>query len=133
MNQPTNYFKPEELNPHNYPVNVEISANLDDLHDKLNQLRAAYGRPMVITSGLRSDEQQKALIAAGKSTATKSKHLIGQAADIRDEDGKLAAWARQNVEILKDIELWCEDPEYTRGWLHVQTVPPKSGKRFFIP
>lgn len=88
---------------------------------------------MTITSGLRSEKQQENLIKAGKSTATKSKHLVGLAADVADPDGTLAAWVLENREILEKACLWCEHPDYTKGWLHFQASPPKSGKRFFIP
>jgi len=133
MNQPINYFDPKEFNPHEYPTTPEIAANLDELHDRMNQLRSVYGKPMQITSGLRSQEQQTQLIAEGKSNAPKSKHLTGQAVDILDKTGELGKWTFANVEVLKDIGLWCEDLSHTPGWVHYQCVPPKSGKRFFIP
>lgn len=45
----------------------------------------------VITCGLRTIEQQKVLVATGKSTTMKSKHLTGNAVDIAcfDENGKI--------------------------------------------
>jgi len=62
--------------------------------------------------------------------APKSKHLTGQAVDIAD-DGKLKAWLVARPEILEQAELWCE--EGTHGWVHFQIVPPKSGRRWFLP
>lgn len=123
----------KELNKHNYPTTPEIDANMNDLLVKINQVRQKYNKPMVVTSGLRSDEQQKKLIADGKSTATKSKHLLGQAIDIQDIDGELAIWVKRNLVLMEEIGLWMEDFEHTKGWLHFQSVSPKSGKRIFIP
>lgn len=122
-----------ELNPHNYPTNDEIDANLSVLLDRLNRVRIAYNKPMTVTSGLRSDEQQKALIAQGKSNAPRSKHLIGAAADIYDPNGELKEWVKENIALIEEIELWMEDFGSTPNWVHFQIFPPKSGKRFFIP
>lgn len=96
-------------------------------------MRAAYGKPMTVTSGLRSEKQQQELIKAGRSNAPKSKHLTGHAADISDPDGELAKWCKANVAVLEKAGLWMEDPDFTPTWCHFQTVPPNSGRRFFKP
>ena len=121
-----------ELNPHGCPTNDEIDYNLLELQRRLNIIRLHYGQPMTVTSGLRSQEQQDSLISAGKSTASKSKHLTGQAADIHD-DGDIKDWANANVPLLEATGLWCEAFTSTPTWVHFQTVPPKSGNRFFNP
>lgn len=122
-----------ELNKRNYPTDNMIESNLLVLCKRLNMVRAAYAEPMIITSGLRSEKQQSELIKAGKSKATKSRHLTGHAADVADPDGKLAEWLLKNVKILEEACLWCEHPDHTPGWVHFQCVPPGSGNRFFIP
>ncbi len=122
----------KELNPHGYPTTPEIDANLQILLTRLNAVRSAYGKPMTITSGLRSNAQQQGLIEAGKSNAVHSKHLSGQAADIAD-DGKLKAWVMVNLALIEEIGLWMEAFESTPTWVHMQIIAPKSGKRFFIP
>jgi hypothetical protein len=47
-----------------------------------------------------------------------------------------------NVELVSAIGLWFEDPlaiepktkaMYTPDWVHGQIVPPRSGRRFYIP
>jgi len=126
-------IKIEELNKRNYPTNNLIDSNLKVLCDRLNIIRKAYGKPMIVTSGLRSEGQQKELIKAGKSTATKSKHLIGGAVDILDKDGEFAKWILENVKLLEKACLWVENPEKTIGWVHLQIFPPGSGSRFFDP
>lgn len=122
-----------KLNPHNYPTNPEIDANLIILCDRLCHIEDAYGQELVVTSGLRSQAQQQSLIASGKSNATHSKHLTGQAVDIYDPNGELKAWIMANLLLIETIEFWFEDFSYTVNWVHFQIVPPASGNRFFIP
>lgn len=121
----------KELNEHGYATTPEIDANLAILLTRLNIIRTAWGRPMTITSGLRSEAQQEALIAAGKSNAHHSKHLIGAAADIADDDGSFYDWCRANEELLEQARLWCEERQ--GNWQHFQIYPPMSGKRWFSP
>lgn len=122
-----------ELNKHNYPTTPEIDANLQDLLTKINIIRTAYNKPMAVTSGLRSDDQQKELIAQGKSTATQSKHLTGQAVDIYDPNGELKSWVVANIALMETTGFWFEDFGSTPNWVHWQILAPHSGKRFFIP
>ena len=123
----------EELNKHGYPTTPEIDANLQVLLNKLNKVREKYSVPMIVTSGLRSNEQQQKLIALGKSNAPKSHHLTGEAADIFDRDVSLKGWVKDNLPFIEEIGLWMEDFTFTRDWVHFQIVPPHSGNRFFIP
>lgn len=122
-----------ELNEHNYPTTPQIDANLAILLEKLNKVRAIWGHPMVVTSGLRSIEQQQTLILDGKSNAPKSKHLMGQAADIYDPKGELKVWIMNNMSSMEQIGFWFEDFKSTPTWVHMQICPPASGKRIFIP
>jgi len=80
-NQPLGkYFKASEFFPHS---GQGTSFYLDNnLVSFLNALRERFGKPITITSGIRTVEQQTLLMLAGKTTATKSYHLKGQAADI---------------------------------------------------
>lgn len=126
-------IKLSELNKRNYPTTPMIEQNLHELCRRLNIVRKAYGKPMIVTSGLRSEKQQQELIKAGKSNAPKSKHLTGHAADISDPNGELAKWCLENVKVLEEAGLWCEDFNFTPTWCHFQTVPPRSGNRFFKP
>jgi uncharacterized protein YcbK (DUF882 family) len=123
----------EELNPHNYPTTPEIDANLKILFDRIMKLQEAIGFDLKINSGLRSEEQQQGLISDGKSKATHSKHITGQAADIDSMDGILYQFVHENINVFEEIGLWMEDFKSTPTWIHVQIVPPGSGKRIFIP
>lgn len=106
----------------------EVSDNLDKLLIALNIARKAYGKPMIVSSGWRPASVNKA--AGG---AKKSNHMLGLAADFKDSDGQLADWCLNNLKVLEQAGLYLEHPDYTKGWVHLQAVAPKSGKRVFIP
>lgn len=67
--------------------------------------------------------------------AKKSLHMSGEAVDIKDEDRLLAKWivSAAGIAALTKLNLYIEDPAATPTWVHVQIVPPKSGKRVYKP
>ena len=107
-------------------VDAVTLRNLDDLCQKVNAL--GYKPPMYASSCLRSLEDQKRI----NPKALGSSHLYGCAVDIKDPDGKLA-WVKANKAKLEQCGLWCENPQYTKGWVHLQTYTPKSMSRIFNP
>lgn len=113
----------------------EIDANVRDLVKRITSLE--YKPPMYFSSCLRSKEYHKKVYLKKGVPENKipwgSKHLTGQAADVADPDGELAKWLKVNEVRLIESGLWCESPDYTKGWIHFQSVSPKSGRRFFIP
>lgn len=121
--------------------NKEHLENLEDLLVKLNAFRSAYGKPLRVTSGYRSLEKHLAIYAAKGITdktqiPMKSNHLFGLAADlvpIEDDVKHFQDWILANVKLMEEIGIWFEDFDYTKTWVHVQIVPPKSGNRFFKP
>lgn len=125
----------KELNKKELPVSNIVESNLLTLQNRLNKLREIWGKPMIVTSGLRSEDQQKNLIKSGASTATKSRHLIGAAADISDPEGELKEWLLkpENGWVLETCQLWCEHWDSTPTWVHFQICPPASGSRWFKP
>lgn len=122
-----------ELNPKNYELTEEQKANLAMLLEAMNAVRTAYGKPMIVNSGVRSQEDQDKLIKQGATKAKKSNHLTGLAVDIRDTDGKLWEWCNANIPLLENLGLYLEDRLATPTWVHFQLVAPKSGKRIFKP
>lgn len=104
----------------------EQTANMNTLIPRVNMFLEAFGEKRAVNSGYRSPEANAA--AGGKK---KSNHLICAAIDLEDKDAKLYNFARSNEKLLKEIGLWCE--ERMGGWLHLQCIPPKSGRRFFLP
>lgn len=109
----------------------EIRANAQITVDKVNELLSRAGRSDIdsVASGWRP----KAVNDATANAASSSRHLTAEAADIPDADRTLSSWCVDNLDVLTEIGLWMEDPRWTPTWTHVQTVPPKSGKRVFIP
>lgn len=98
--------------------------------EKANSLLAEAG----MTDGsLRSGWRPAATNAGIPNAAAKSKHMTGQAVDIADEDGALDDFCLAHPEVLESIGLWQEHPASTKGWCHVQIVPPRSGNRVFYP
>ncbi len=116
-----------------------IKDNLADLLVRVNKLRKAYGKPMRVTSGLRFMEDHLAIYAKKGITdqskiPMRSKHLQGSACDFADPKGELQAFIKSRTEAeLEEFGLWYEEFSYSPNWLHAQSVPPKSGKRFFKP
>lgn len=60
-----------------------------------------------------------------------SKHKTAHAVDVYDPDNILDDSI--DDELLADFGLYREHPDATRGWCHLQDVPPGSGKRTFLP
>ena len=107
----------------------QISDNLDDLLEAMNKVRAAYGKPMKVTSGWRP----ASINGMVKGAAPKSNHMVGLACDIFDGNGDLMRWVLNNLKMMSDLGLYLEDFRWTPNWVHFQCVPPKSRKRIFVP
>jgi len=108
---------------------AEHQANLKILLEKINKVRAAWNKPMTVTSGYRSVADQMRI----NPKAPKSGHLAGACVDISDPNGDLRNWILSNLELMKSIGFWFEDFRYTKGWVHFSINPPASKKRIFIP
>jgi uncharacterized protein YcbK (DUF882 family) len=119
----------EELNPHKYSTTPEQTVNLLKLLDIMNKVRAAYGKPMIVTSGLRSQADQDRI----NPSAPKSNHLLGLACDISDPVGDVWVWCMQNMKLMENLGIYFEDKNSTKTWVHFQIVPPRSGQRIFKP
>jgi hypothetical protein len=115
------------------PLTSAMQLNIEILHHRMNIIRAEWGKPMRVTSGVRSIADHRRIYANKKVVRIPmgSKHLTAQACDIEDKDGALMAWCKTNVPLLERVGLWLEAD--TKGWCHFQTVPPGSGNRFFKP
>jgi hypothetical protein len=114
----------------------EIRCNAAETVIKANELlkRAGFERICSVNSGWRP---HRVNAAVANASAT-SHHLTGRAIDLPDADRTLAAWCVAHLDVLAEIGLWLEDPRWTYDadgdhWVHLQTVPPRSGHRVFIP
>jgi hypothetical protein len=65
------------------------------------------------------------------NAAPNSKHITGQAVDIGDPMEEFDDYLTDAI--LEAHDLWRESPIATKGWVHLQCVPPHSGNRTFIP
>jgi Peptidase M15 len=85
----------------------------------------------VLSSGWRPPEVN----AKTRGAATNSKHMTCQAADIYDPEGDLDEWllTEDGQKAITEIGLWMEHPSATKGWSHVQSIPPGSKRRVFYP
>jgi hypothetical protein len=123
------YFGQHEAEAAPGELTDEIRANGAITVDRANQLLTASA----FDFGQRSGWRPAATNAVIPNAAVKSKHMTGQAVDIVDDEGELDQWCLDNPETLEQIGLWQEHPSATKGWCHVQIVPPKSGRRVFYP
>lgn len=123
------YFSASELNPHNFSFNDLQASNLSLLITKLDSAREAYGKPFIVTSGLRDSGLQAKVNPANMG----SNHIKGLAADIHDEGGVLLEWVLQKLDLMKSLGFYFENPNWTSTWVHFQCVAPHSGHRFFVP
>lgn len=106
----------------------EIRDNAVLLLSKVNTFLQHVGGEYPMTSGFRSPAHNKTI-----GGAKRSKHMSGQAVDIADPEKVLARLCLIYAKTLEEIGLWCEDMRATSTWVHFQSVPPTSGKRFFLP
>ena len=115
----------------------DVQNNLNTLLVKVNKVRTAYDKPMIVTSGLRTVKHHLEIYARKgiypPKVPMKSNHLSGRAVDFSDSDGKLKAWVKENIKLIEEIGLYMEDFSATKTWCHFQINPPRSGKRFFMP
>ncbi len=107
---------------------------LEDLQTKINMIREAWGKPMMVTSGFRTPQDQARI----NPKVTRSAHMEAKAVDILDEGLELTKWLKETPEgqqALEDADLYCEDGN--ANWLHAQTRPFGSykpgGTRWFLP
>ena len=113
---------PDDMTP-------EIEGNAVELLDRVNFLLKSFGEDRKVNSGWRPPSVN----AKTAGAAVKSKHMLGLAVDLADPEGDLDEWCLENESELERLQLWQEHPSATKGWCHLQSVPPKSGKRVFYP
>lgn len=118
----------------------EIDANASVTVERVNHLLAIAQQDGILIEDnpktgapVSSGWRPSGINRATPGAAIRSKHLTAQACDIFDPDGDLDDWCMDHLEILERLELWLEHPSATKGWCHLQTVAPRSGKRVFYP
>ena len=130
----------DKLFPRAYTPEIEAEARLTvERANRLLQIAIEAGVGMdtspktgtLITSGWRPPEVNASI----PNAAPKSHHMAGRAVDLYDPDGELDDWLMTGPGLaeLERVGLWLENPACTKSWTHLQTVPPKSGRRVFYP
>lgn len=107
----------------------EVLNNASDLIVRVNAVLSLFGYKRGVNSGWRPLSVQMEV----NPRAPNSKHITGNAIDLEDKDGKLKEWCVFHQDILEKYGLYMEHPESTPTWVHLQNIPPKSGKRIFRP
>lgn len=108
----------------------EVKAAAQSYIDKLNAVcKELHIKNPKFSSGFRPSDVNKKTPGASKT----SWHMKGHAGDLEDLDGKIDFAFMMNLDVLEKHGLYLEDPKYTEKWAHTQDIPPKSGKRIFIP
>lgn len=118
-----------------------ITANALVIVGKVNELLAvaqSFGwKPQLNAAGtlVNSGWRPRGVNKITPGAAPNSKHMTGQACDVYDPDGTLKDWLMTAVgqEAIRAIGLWMEHPASTKGWCHLQDIPPASGHRVFYP
>lgn len=87
----------------------------------------------IIRDAVTSGWRPVAINDATANAASHSNHLTAEAVDIADGNRVFALWCFNNPDKLEECGLWAEDFRWTPTWVHLQVVPPKSGKRIYIP
>lgn len=107
----------------------DVESNARELLLRVNALLAAVGFKTAVNSGWRP----AAYNATVPGAAMFSKHITGCAIDLADPEGELDNLLYEDQRFLIEHQLWMENPLATKGWCHLQSIPPKSGRRVFIP
>lgn len=125
----------KELLGHHSISDIPIAhqQNMDMLLKAMAIVREAWGKPMIVTSGWRNEQDMRRIY--GNDPYPKgSAHLSGLAVDIADKDGTLNHWLKNDPTGITSLEkagLYCEERQ--GPWQHFQLGAPKSGRRFFNP
>lgn len=114
--------------------NAEVTVNI------VNELLQRAGRSDI--DSVNSGWRPRAVNDATANSGANSMHITGEAVDLNDPDRTLATWCIDNIDVLVSLGLWMEHPAWClkvddKGvvwkWVHLQTRPPKSGRRIYRP
>lgn len=116
-------------------VPMKHQQNMQELLKRVNHIREAWGKPMIVTSGYRSLEEHYRIYSKlgipRDKVPLKSAHLTGEAVDIFDPGLLLTDWLKNDrigLTMLQTHDLYCE--EGNKNWVHFQTRPTKYGHWF---
>jgi len=116
-----------------YPCSEEVRTNAVITLRKVNTLLGMAKKDDIPCDKCSSGWRPLGINDKTANTAKGSKHISGQAIDVFDPERRLAQWCLDNMLLLGKCALYMEDPRWTPTWVHLQIVPPVSGKRVYIP
>jgi hypothetical protein len=120
-----NYFTPKE-------TSCKCGCGLDIQPETLalaNRIREEWGAPLIVASGARCKDHNKAV-----GGATFSSHMSGIALDLRPARGPVRPFQEWALKRLSKWGVRAEEPEFCPYWLHVDLRPvPPGGSRVFKP
>lgn len=116
----------------------EIRANAKETLRRVNELLKLFYAANPASAqdrGCNSGWRPRAVNAATHGAALLSNHMKAMACDVGDDDEALDRWLMtvEGQAALTKIGLWMEHPSATPRWCHLQTVPPRSGRRVYYP
>jgi len=109
-----------------YPISLQQALNMANLLARINHLIVSLKIDSNISSGYRPGHFNKA--AGG---AARSGHLTCEAIDLIDHKGEIGQMLKNNVKLLEEYGLFLENPEHTKGWVHLDIRERKN--RIFNP
>lgn len=122
----------------------EIKRNGEATVAAINELLGAFAADTgIVLTRCASGWRPRSVNAETSNAAEHSLHITANAEDIRDTPGRdFARWCCKNQDKIVRLDLWIERFEWTSkrnsfgewvSWVHAQRLPPRSGRRFFIP
>jgi hypothetical protein len=109
-----------------FPLDMRQALNMADLLSRINHLIATFKIGTRVTSGYRPSAINEKIGGAKMST-----HTVCAGIDLLDTQGDIGKMLKCNVKILEEYGLYLENPDYTKGWVHLDTKTRKN--RIFIP
>lgn len=111
-------------------ITTEFAQNALTLIQRVNRFLTSFGEYRRILYGWKPEAK---VLQENPQTQRPSRHSSMQAVDLLDPEGDLDQFVMDNQRLLESCVLWAEHPATTKGWCHLQSVAPKSGRRIFYP
>lgn len=109
-----------------FPLDMLQATNMADLLSRINHLIASLKISTRVSSGYRPSAINKKIGGAKMST-----HTVCAGIDLYDPNGEIGKMLRSNTKILEEYGLFLENPDFTKGWVHLDTKNRKN--RIFNP
>src|SRR5574343_1584036 len=108
-----------------YPITEKQKENALELLRRVGLLFERIGiKDPSLTSGYRPS-----VINAKVGGAKMSAHTTCEAGDWENLNNRISDLI--SVALLVEFDLYMENPAFTKGWIHLQTRPTRSGNRIF--